>query len=434
MTTESLNMNFIVTELTQKSQENAMKELLRQAVVALSTWYSFDSADAIQRLNIEDTKLIRKQMAKRGKSEKTADKVKKSEVPFPWDSSRVLLTGCQGLTYNHGLFTQCGGKPSESGIFCKSCIKDCEKNNSNVPSCGTVQMRLATDLMAFRDCKNRAPKPYMAVLQKLKISADVASAKAEELGLDIDLCHWEEPVEAKKSGRPKKAKAVVSSEEGTTSLFNSLAGQVEGEEGVANAEEKKRVKKTEEEKKAEEEEKKAKKAEKERLRADKKAKEALEKAEKEAKRAEEKRIRDEKKQKEEEEKANRKADREAKKAAKEAKKSAKSAPAPETSATPAPVNIEEAKNNALTALSAPEAPAKTTTTISAKRVTDKEGKSWIINKANFEIVDPVTKKAIGKFDDATKTATIYSTQEEIDEEDVSDSESESESENESETD
>ena len=41
-------------------------------------------------------------------------------VRLPWCG--VLLEGCRGLSYNSGLYTQCGVYSSSSSLYCVGCI------------------------------------------------------------------------------------------------------------------------------------------------------------------------------------------------------------------------------------------------------------------------------------------------------------------------
>ena len=437
-----------VTDLWMKTLENVSKDLVRRSIMECSRRHGFDGEAEFQALGLENLTLIRKSMNRKPKvpreqkvrklKEPKAEKVR--EIPLPFNAEEVYGNGCQGLTYNHGLFTQCTKDPMENNEFCASCHSQCSKNASGLPDCGTVEQRMAVDPYEFKDSKGRSPIRYYKLLEKMKVSPE----KVSELELIIDPIHFEKVEKTKKAGRPKKVtEAIVT--ENVTDLFHALTDPVFEEEKEAEAEkvvkQPKKGKKTnvteatateiallevegtmetmatetigtyhntphliatetiatetiatetKEKKKGKisEEDKEAKKAQVEEERAIKKAeqeaKKAAEKAEKEAKKAAEKEAK----------KAAEKAEKEAKKAAeKEAKKAAEKknskavepvVEVPKAAVAKAAVAIEEEEQ---------------TLVVHRKQI---NGKMYLMSTDNV-LYDATTEEEVGIWDEITKT-------------------------------
>ena len=315
------NASITVTELLTKTLENCAKELASRCVKECAAKYGFDAEAEIRMLGLENLSLIKKQMAKKTAGAKKAKapkapkapKEKKSTFPLPFIKDLVNISGCQGLAYNKGLFTQCDKKRMENGEFCKSCQSEADKNASGSPDCGNVCDRIVTGLYEFKDPKGRSPTRYVKVLEKLKLNETDAMEEANKLNINLDYEHFVVEEQKKSKGRPKKASSVVEAEN-VTDLFAKLTVDVvensesesesvsvkskkskltdeEKAEKKAKLEADREAKKAEREaaKAAEKEEKKAKlEAEKEAKKAEKEAKIAAEKAEREAKRLKEK--------------------------------------------------------------------------------------------------------------------------------------------------
>jgi len=317
------NASIAVTELLTKTLENCAKDLATRCIKECASRHGFDADEEIRILGLENLVLIRKQMAKKSVSKEKKERVvqvkeKKSSFPLPFSSSRVIVSGCQGLAYNRGLFTQCTKKKMENGSFCSGCQSEADKNASGCPDCGTVEQRMASGLYEFKDPKGRSPVSYAKVLDKLKLSAEAAMEEAGKLGRMLELEHFQvaEKVKVKKvgkgRGRPTKSVGVIEAEN-VTDLFAKLTA--EGNEEVTEDVENEPVKVSKKKVKLSEEEKAAKKAALEEERA-------LKKAEREEKLAAEKAEREEKRKAEAEQK---KADREAKVAAEKAERESKRA-------------------------------------------------------------------------------------------------------------
>jgi hypothetical protein len=385
--------------------------------------------------------------------------------PIPFNKNNVKAELCQGLCYNHGLFTQCPKKRvSESCEYCKGCSKEGEKSTTGKPNCGTIEARLATGLMEYTDTKGRKPIAYRKVLEKQNISIETVKEMASKENIEIDSIHFEETEQ--KRGRPKTkiAKQVeaatvedlfatlvneelenVESINSTVVMSDSdeeeiklaadkeakLAAEKEAKEAKLAAEkEAKEAKLTEKEAKlaADKEAKEAKLKEKEaKLAADKEAKEAklaADKAAKEAKLAAEKEAKEAKlaadKAAKEEKLAADKAAKEAKlahhryvvakeaKEAKEAKLAAKEAPKEKVQKEKVQKEkvqkekvVKESKKEKVVKESKKEEVDETPTKVSVKRITI-DGKEYFKTSANI-LYDPETKEEVGLYDAETNS-------------------------------
>lgn len=252
------NASVTITELLAKTLENATKDLARRCVQFCATKYSFDYEEAIRELGLDDVKLVKKPMAKRGtkipKESKEAEtetktpKEKKTKIPLPWSNENVDFTLCNGLAYSYGLFTQCPKSKMDNGVYCAKCQKEADASTAGIPNCGTIQQRLATDLLEFKDTKGRKPTSYLKILEKRNISVEAAQEAAREEGKTIDERHLATMETTGKRGRPKKVAAEVEATE-------TYAQAESGSDNEKQEEKPKRSRLTEEQKakKAEEE-------------------------------------------------------------------------------------------------------------------------------------------------------------------------------------
>lgn len=402
----TFNARIVVTELLTKTLENVAKDLASRCIRECATRYGFDAETEIRALGLENLNLMKKQMSKRSGSKKVAKeakapKVKKSSIPLPFIASEVTDCGCQGLTYNRGLFTQCTKNKMENGYFCSGCQEEADQNASGLPNCGTVEQRLGCGLYEFKDPKGRSPVPYVKILEKLGITQE----QVEATGKEINAEHFENIVKGNKShrGRPKKPSTGIVAEH-VNDLFNQLIpDEQENEEETLIMEEvaapaKKSSKKvvSEEEKQAKkealEQEREAKKAEremqrvaeKEAKRVEKELKLAEEKAAKEAKLAEEKAAKEAKLA---EEKAAKELKRQQEKEAKDALKATKPTSKKAKEVTAEPV--------------AAAAPVKAPTKVSVSRITI-NGVEYLKSATNI-LYDTKTKEEVGLYDPISKT-------------------------------
>ena len=298
-----------VNSLLMKSLESATREYARKCVTQLASEYGFSEDEALRKLNLENLKLQVQEMKKRsgGKSKAKEAKTKpekpekpekkaKALFPLPFSHSNVLESGCQGLAYNGGLFTQCPKSCMESLRYCKGCQSEIDKNGSTTN--GTVAQRLACELMAFKDLKGRKPVAYTKMMEKQKLSREQVEAEAGKLNIVIDEIHF---VAGEKKEKKKKAEAVSEAKEDDLlkQLLNDLGEDEESIDLEAEVAEKQEKEKAE------------------------KAQQEEEKALKKQKQDEEKALKAQQKQKQDEEKALKAQQIADEKAAKEAEKAAK---------------------------------------------------------------------------------------------------------------
>jgi len=321
---------------------------------------------------VENLKIVEKQSKKEKKSKNPK---KESKIPMPFSKSSIKEDGCCGLSYNHGLFTQCVGNKMENSSYCCSCQSEAEKNTSGEPNNGTVSSRLEKELYEFKDPKGRKAISYLKVLEKLKLTKESALTEANRLNIEINEAHLTELVKEKKitRGRPKKSRKIVEAEN-VTDLFAKLTADVSEE--IPTVEEEGNLKKKA---KLSDEEKEAKKA---KLAAEKEVKKAELAAEKEAKKAELEVKKQQAKKEREEKRKQEKAEKAAAKKTTAKKQAKKSKPVVEEVK---PV-VEETKT--------PEKVTVTRATINGKQY---------LKSSNNILYDPETKEEVGLWDPESKT-------------------------------
>ena len=209
-----------VTSLLVKTLENATREYARECVRECASLYGFSSDEALLKLNLENLTIQVRDMKKRG-SKKVVEKEKKAVAekkkslgyPLPFVASLVCEDGCHGLAYNMGLFTQCPKVRMNDGNYCKVCQSETDLNGK--PANGTIEERLGSGLMEFKDSKGRRPVAYSKIMEKMKITREQIES---ETGMKLDEMHYAVVVvEAKKKKEkaekkekvPKKIKEIV---------------------------------------------------------------------------------------------------------------------------------------------------------------------------------------------------------------------------------
>jgi len=230
MNTEKVNHGMVVSVLVMKSLERAAREYARECVLACGSRYNFDAEEALKELNLENVGIQVNAMKKRGsnKAGKVVKEVKMKEVkmkevkekavkekrhPLPFAASGVNESGCRGLAYNGGLFTQCEKARLESGRYCHVCQKESDGSASGKPSNGTVEERLSCGLMEYRDGKGRKPVAYMKIMERDGLERVAVEEEAGKRNITLDEIHFAVVDEKKTvSGRPKALKRNVTVE------------------------------------------------------------------------------------------------------------------------------------------------------------------------------------------------------------------------------
>jgi hypothetical protein len=381
------SMLMLVNKSIIASLEKSSLELAKKCVEDCCNRNGLNVEEEWSKQGLDSVKV---KILKKEKKEKK-EKIVKKKCPMPFSKSLINEGLCDGLSYNHGLFTQCLSKKMENGSYCEKCQSEADSNSSGIPLCGNISERLEKELYEFKDSKGRKPISYLKVLEKLKISVETALEEGKNSGLEIDEVHLTNIVKSKDSkmsrGRPKKAKTVVEAE-GVSDLFAKLTADVS--EDVPESKQEVVLKKS----KLSDEEKalkkaaliEAKEAEKEARKLEKEAKLALEKEAKKAELEAKKAEREAKRNQEKAEKA-------AAKAA--SKKESKKKPPVEEKA----VVQEEAK------------PEKVTVTRMQIN-----GKAYLKSSNNI-LYDPETKEEVGLWDQESKTIKELPDEEEEEEED-----------------
>jgi len=182
-----------------------MEDVRAETVRSCATKYGFNEEEAIKSLGMLSLSEGGKKKEPKTKTEKEV----KPLVPLPFKGS-IQEGCCSGLKQNHGLLTQCQTKCDSE--YCKGCQKQCDKNASGKPDCGSISDRMAAYMNAneFRDPKGRAPIAYAKVLQKLKLTREQVEGEAAKFNIVLEDSDFAAP--ESKRGRPKKAVSDTDSE------------------------------------------------------------------------------------------------------------------------------------------------------------------------------------------------------------------------------
>ena len=207
-----MNMNVRVTSLWMKTVENATKEIARECIMRCAEKYGFDGEEAISELFVKTDvvemkkRSIGKKTSVKEVNEKENEKEVKSSMILPFSKGCVNETGCCGLAFNKGLFTQCPKKKMEQGNYCKTCQKEADGSASGTPNNGTIEQRLTAGLMEFRDPKGRSPIRYSKLMEKQGLTREMVEEEARKFNYEIDEEHFTVEDKDVKRGRPKVEK------------------------------------------------------------------------------------------------------------------------------------------------------------------------------------------------------------------------------------
>jgi len=207
----------------EKAAQSSATDFANGCILELATKYSFDAAEAMTYLGMDQVTVKKAASRKKGegkvKSPKSLTVLIKREtpsIPLPWCGT-AHDEWCNGLRLNHNLHSQCCMEPINGGEFCKTCQKQADSNANGKPTYGSVTDRLAVDLLEYRDPKqNKQTVPYANVMQKLNITRAAAETEASKFGMTIPEEHF--VIRESKRGRPKKDASVSDSDsDGSTS-------------------------------------------------------------------------------------------------------------------------------------------------------------------------------------------------------------------------
>ena len=326
MSMSKFNATLLVSDGLDRLIVSVAEDFAERAVSWCARHYNFDASEALSMLGMNNIKVVREVSKSNSKSKSKAV----ASFPLPFNGE-MNVECCYALRQNNGLYTQCQVTRKGDAPYCKSCQALADKSDNGIPEYGTIQNRIAVDVLEYVDPKGRKPVAYTKVMKKYKLTQEQVLEEAGKLNIIINEKHFVAPEDTKRGrpasekvpkepkgvkGRPKKAKKVLQIGGEEDDLFASLVAEANAEaeaeaEAEANGEEElviankenevdKHVEK-EAKKKADEEAKEAKK------KADEEAKEAKKKAVEEAKEAKKKAV-------EEAKEAKKKADEEAKEA------------------------------------------------------------------------------------------------------------------------
>ena len=242
---KNMCMGVSVTSLLLKTLENATKEYARECVKRCGLEYGFNVEEALLSLDLENLRVGVKEMKKRSSGKKEVKayrenkktmkeavaKEVKCSVRLPFIVSEVKDSGCRGLAYNCGLFTQCPKQKMDNGSFCKTCQKEADNSSTGNPNAGIVSDRLSVGLMEYRDPKGRKVIAYSKIMAKDGVNRSKVEEEASKLNIKIPEEHFAEVVTEKAGRRKKDAKKKdIVSEASVEDLFASLLGDEEEED------------------------------------------------------------------------------------------------------------------------------------------------------------------------------------------------------------
>ena len=172
-----------------------MSKCIQEVVESCAALYSFSAAECMLALEVASSS-----SSKASKASKAlrSSKLSSKSIPLPFLREHVNQDGCNGIIYNHGLFTQCkNGRETET--MCNTCSTE---------NCGTLEARMSAD---FKDPKGRRPSSYIAVLRKLKLTQEDAIQEAGKVNIELNELHFveQEKVVKVKAVKVKVVKEVV---------------------------------------------------------------------------------------------------------------------------------------------------------------------------------------------------------------------------------
>ena len=186
------NAQMYVSEQLTRQLVNTTQDVAIRCVNALAEKYNFDANEAIQMLGLNMIKLERK-VVEKAKTVKTVKVLAvKSAFPLPYNGE-FNDANCYALRQNNGLYTQCTGvrkgekgSPDGRAHFCKGCASQMQKIGAEMPEYGTIQQRIAVDIMEYVDPKGRKPIAYTKIMKKYKIDEEQVLAEAGKFNIKIN--------------------------------------------------------------------------------------------------------------------------------------------------------------------------------------------------------------------------------------------------------
>jgi hypothetical protein len=135
---------------------------------------------------------------------------------LPW-TGNVRPECCKAIKKNSGLFTQCNGIV-HTDDWCKPCAKEVAKKGK--PTCGTVQDRLAADVLDYQVGPFKV-KPYVEYMKKHGIAREQVDKACDDYDIEID------PRQFEVKKRPRKPRDMASAVDAMAPSFDAFAEQDE---------------------------------------------------------------------------------------------------------------------------------------------------------------------------------------------------------------
>jgi chemotaxis protein histidine kinase CheA len=200
-----------MTAAMERALRTACVEMGDAMLTSLAEHYKMDMEELRRVSGVSD--LVVSKAVKKATSKKERKSVpKKDKKPVP--SMPLPFVGlvddevCYGIRLNHGLHTQCSNDRVEGLEYCKTCVKQAEKNASGKPTYGDIRDRTECGILEYRDPKGKQTLPYINVVEKLGLDMDAVKAEAAKFGIEIPEEHLVK--RETKRGRPKKDTTSVS--------------------------------------------------------------------------------------------------------------------------------------------------------------------------------------------------------------------------------
>jgi hypothetical protein len=233
MESSTFNSTIYMNRAFEKSAQSSAIDYATTCVHHLAMVYKFNAEDALTMLNMGDVTVKKAASRKKGegkpKSPKSAVPRVKRETPtfpIPW-TGVANADWCNGIRLNHQLHTQCCMEPISDGMYCKTCQKQADTNANGIPTYGNVEGRLVVDILEFRDPKqNKQTIPYANVMEKLSITREAAESEAAKFGMTIPEEHF--VLRESKRGRPKKDASTSDSDSDSSSSSSTVIAKKRG--------------------------------------------------------------------------------------------------------------------------------------------------------------------------------------------------------------
>lgn len=171
-------MDVIMTHAFENAAKVIADAVLSDAVARLAEKYGFRAEEAMAFLTV------------------TVVKEPIAVTQLPW-CGKAIEDGCQAITFNQGLYTQCPMTREDDSPWCKKCVKQVVDDK---PKFGTVEDRLACGMMDYK-VGNKQVVPYANFMKRKNYTREYVEYSASHHGVTV---HPDQFVLRKKIGRPGK--------------------------------------------------------------------------------------------------------------------------------------------------------------------------------------------------------------------------------------